>query len=222
VEYQLAAIERKYNLSVDEERVQFVHEAAEFISTLPSAVQREIYGHRAADRGKISYDAMKLEVDKAYKKRVNREKKAQEKKNLAPAQNAQPKTREFRYDNVKAAMAEEAVLTMVLKEPALFEKANMLTGAMFSSAVLGRAFDQLQNRYRMGQEVSAAVLTDFTPQEMAHLAGLSQKDIGPVNEQALQDCVGCIVASCHKSQVQSDDDLRAMQKRLQERKGMHT
>ena len=98
----------------------------------------------------------------------------------------------------------------------------MLSAAMFSSTVLGRAFDQLHNRYRMGQEVSAAVLTDFTPQEMAHLAGLSQKDIGPVNEQALQDCVGCIVASCHKSQVQSDDDLRAMQKRLQERKGMHT
>ena len=78
VEYQLAAIERKYKLSVDEERVQFIHEAAEFISTLPSAVQREIYGHRAADQGKISYEAMKLEVDKAFKKRVNREMKAQE------------------------------------------------------------------------------------------------------------------------------------------------
>ena len=219
VEYQLAAIERKYKLSVDEERVQFIHEAAEFISTLPSAVQREIYGHRAADQGKISYEAMKLEVDKAFKKRVNREKKAQEKKDLAPAQNAQPKTRELRYDNMKSARAEELVLTMVLKEPALFEKANALAAPMFSSAVLGRAFDQLQTRYRLGQEVSAAVLTDFTPQEMAHLASLNQKDIGPVNEQALRDCVGLIMESCHKSQVQSDDDLLAIAQKMKKSKG---
>ena len=220
VEYQLAGIERKYNLSVDEERVRFIQEAAEFISTLSSAVQREIYGHRAADQGKISYEAMKLEVDKAYKKRVNREKKAQEKKDLAPAQNAQPKTREFRYDNLKSARAEELVLAMVLKEPALFEKTNMLSAAMFSSSVLGRAFDQLQNRYRMGQEVSAAVLTDFTAQEMAHIVGLSQKDIGPVNENALSDCIQLILDVQHKGHADSDDALIAMQKRMQERKGM--
>ena len=220
VEYQLAGIERKYNLSVDEERVQFIREAAEFISSLPSAVQREIYGHRAAESGKISYEAMKLEVGKAYKNRQNREKKAQEKKDLAPARNAQPKTKEFRYDNLKSARAEELVLTMVLKEPALFEKANMLAAPMFSSAVLGRAFDQLQNRYRMGQEVSAAVLTDFTAQEMAHLAGLSQKDTGPVNEGALDDCIRCIVDANQKGQVDSDDALLARMKQLQEKKGV--
>ena len=220
VEYQLAGIERKYNLSVDEERVQFIREAAEFISSLPSAVQREIYGHRAAESGKISYEAMKLEVGKAYKNRQNREKKAQEKKDLAPARNAQPKTKEFRYDNMKSARAEELVLTMVLKEPALFEKANMLAAPMFSSAVLGRAFDQLQNRYRMGQEVSAAVLTDFTAQEMAHLAGLSQKDTGPVNEGALDDCIRCIVDANQKGQVDSDDALLARMKQLQEKKGV--
>jgi DNA primase len=147
VEYQLNAIAKKYNLSVDEERIRFIQEAAELICTLSSAVQREIYGHRVADAGKISYDAVKLEVDKAYRRRVARAKKQQEKQDLQPVKNLQPKTRAFYYKNMKSAMAEEAVLAMVITEPALFHQTQMLTEQMFSAPVLGRAFAQLKQRY---------------------------------------------------------------------------
>ena len=79
VEYQLNSIASKYNLAVDEERIKFIQEAAELISTLGSAVQREVYGHRVAEAGKISFDSMKMEVNKAFKRRIAREKKQQEK-----------------------------------------------------------------------------------------------------------------------------------------------
>ncbi len=220
VEYQLDAIRKKYDLSNDEQRVKFIQEAAQLICSLGSAVQREVYGHRAADMGKISFDAMKLEVNKAFKQRIAREKKRQERQDLEPARNMQPKTRAFSYQNVKSAMAEEAVLAMVLKEPALFEKAGALTEETFSAPVLGRAFAQLQGRYRQGLEVSAAVLMDFSPEEMAHIAGISQRHTGPINETALADCVDTI---CHEHQRQntsSDDDLLAMQQRLRQQKGM--
>ncbi len=220
VEYQLGAIAKKYNLNMDDERVQFIQEAAVLISSLSSAVQREIYGHRVAEMGKISYDAMKLEINKAYKQRIAREKKRQEKQDLAPAQNLQPKTRAFSYKNMKSAMAEETVLAMVLKEPALFDKTGMLTKDMFSAPVLGRAFEQLHSRYRQGLEVSAAVLTDFTSEEMAHIAGLSQRHTGPVNENALIDCIRTISYEHQRDNTSSDDDLLAMQQRLKERKGM--
>ncbi len=220
VEYQMAGIVKKYNLTVDEQRVQFIHETAEFISTLPSAVQREIYGHRAADTGKISYEAMKMEVDKAFKRRIAREKKAKEKQDLAPVRNFQPKTKEFRYDDPQSAAAEEIVLAMVLLEPALFENTAPLGEEMFSAPVLGRAFAQLQNRYRCGQEVSVAVLTDFTSEEMSHLAHIPQKHQGTVDEGALRDCVRIIVDRHQSKRVSSDADLLQRQKRLLERKGM--
>ncbi len=220
VEYQLSAIGKKYNMNVDEERVKFIQEAANLLSTLPSAVQREIYGHRAAEAGKISFEAMKLEMDKAYKHRRWQEKRKQEKKDLAPAQNLQPKSRDIRYKNMKSAMAEETVLAMVLKEPALFEKTAGLTEAQFSAPVLGRAFAQLQQRYREHLEVHIGVLTDFTAEEMSHIAGLTQRHAGPVSETVLADCVGIIRAEYQAENVSSDDDLLAMQKRLQERKGM--
>ena len=219
VEYQLAAIAKKYDLNVDDERVKFIQEAAELISTLHSPVQREVYGHRAADAGKISYEAMKMEADKAYKRRLAREKKKQEKMDLAPAQNLQPKTRQFRYDNMKSAMAEEAVLAMVLKEPAMFAMTADLTEEMFSAPVLGRAFAQLRSRYNRGLEVSTAVLEDFTAEEMSHLAHITQRHTGPVNETAMLDCVRTVTDEHHSNRVHTDDDLLDFQKRMQQRKG---
>jgi len=219
VEYQLAGIAKKYRLNVDEERVQFVHEAAELICTLPSAVQREIYGNRVAEMGKITPEAMKSEIGQAFKKRIAREKKKQEKIDLAPVQNLQPKTRAFRYDNVKSAMAEETVLAMVCKEPALFAQTGGLKEEMFSASVLGKAFAQLRSRYSRGLEVSTAVLEDFTAEEMSHLAGIAQRHTGPINETAMQDCVRIITDEHHSNHIATDDDLLKFQKRMQQRKG---
>ena len=220
VEYQLAAIEKKYNLSVDEERVRYIQEAAAMICTLPGAVQREIYGNRVAEIGKISYEAMKLEVGKAYKKLQTKTKKEQEKRDLAPVRNLQPKTKEFRYDNPRSAMAEEGVLAMVLLEPALFDRCKALTEDMFSCAVLGRAFAQLRQREQQALEVSTAVLTDFSADEMSHLAGIPLRHESVVNETVLVDCIRIICEEYQRRNISSNDDLLAIQRQMQERKGL--
>ncbi len=220
IEYQLAAIKKKYDLQEDTQRVQYIQECAELISTLPSAVQREVYSGRVAEYGKISTQALALEVEKAVKRRIGREKKKQEAIDLAPARNLQPKSRNIRYDNMKSAMAEETVIAMVLKEPALFDQAEHLTAASFSAPVLARAYEQLKERYRQGLEVQPGILADFSPEEMAHIAAICQRHTGPVNENAMLDCIRIILAEHQASSVTSDDDLRNFQNRLKERKGI--
>ena len=220
VEYQLGAIARKYDIREDEQKVRFINEAAEFISSLPNAVQREVYGHRVADAAKISYDAMKIEVNKAFKRRIAREKKRQEKIDLAPAQNLQPKARSIRYDNMKSAMAEETVLAMALKEPALLDEAKDLGAEEFSSGLLGSVYLQLRQRYDQGLEVSLGVLADLSGEEMSHITGVYQRQQGPVNEQAFRDCIRIIKAEHSASNVSSEDDLMALRNRLKERKGI--
>ena len=221
VEYQLNAIRRKYDLREDEQRVKFIQEAAQLICTLPSAVQREIYGHRVAEAGQISYDAFKVELDKVYRRRTNREKKQQEQRDLQPAKNLQPKTRAFYYKNMKSAMAEEAVLAMVITQPALFDMTDGLTEQMFSAPVLGRAYDQLKQRYLHGLEVAPGVLMDFTPEEMSHLVGITQRHEGPINENALMDCIQTIRREHQLENVSTDDDLLALQNKLKEKKGLN-
>ena len=220
VEYQLGAIRRKFDLQEDEQRVKFVQEAAELICTLGSPVQREVYGGRAAEAAGISLDAMKLEINKGFKRRIAREKKKQEAIDLAPAKNLQPKSRNFRYDNVKSAMAEESVIAMVLKVPALLDQTDKLQKQQFSSPLLGRVYEQLQQRHRQGLEVSVGVLADLTAEEMSHVASIVHRQQGPVNENALNDCVRTILAEHQVSSVTSKDDLLAFQKKLKESKGV--
>ncbi len=219
VEYQLNAIRKKYDLAEDEQRIRFIHEAAELISTLGSAVQREVYGNRVADAGKISGDAMKMEISKAYKRRVAREKKRQEKIDLEPIKALQPKSRTIRYDNMKSAMAEEGVIALAMREPALLDSAGNLTGTSFSVPLLGSVYDQLFARHKQGLEVSLGVLADLTPEEMSHVAGICQRQQGLVNEDAFRDCVRTIMGAAQVKNVESDDDLLALRNKLKESKG---
>ena len=220
VEYQLNAIRKKFDIREDDQRVKYIHESAEMICTLGSAVQREVYGRRVAEAAGITYEAMKLEVDKAFKRRIGREKKRQEQIDLAPVKNLQPKARTIRYDNMKSAMAEESVLALIIKEPALLEQTKSLSASEFSSSLLGKAYGQLLQRYQQGLEVNLGVLSDMEPEEMSHLAGIVQRQDGPVNEDALADCIRTIRAEHQRKQVSSDDDLLALRNKLKESKGM--
>ena len=220
VEYQLAAILKKYDLRDDDQKVKYLQESAELISSLGSSVQREVYAGRVAEAAKISLDAMKLEVQRAYKRRQARQKKQQEKIDLAPARNLQPKSRTIRYDNMKSAMAEEMLLALVLQEPALLDQTAPLTKEMFSSELLGRVYAQLSQRHREGLDVSLSGLTDFTSEEMSHIAGLVQRNQGPVNEQALLDCVRTIQREYQTGKVATEADLMALRDKMKERKGI--
>ena len=220
VEYQLNAIRKKYDLREDDQRIKYIHESADLICTLGSAVQREVYSGRVAEVGKISAEAMKIEVDKAYKRRIYRDKKKQEQIDLAPAKALQPKTRSIRYDNMKSAMAEEEVLATILREPAMLDQSEGLTAAEFSSPLLGKIYGQLLGRHQTGQEVSVAVLTDLSPEEMSHIAMISQRKQDPVNEQAFADCIRIIRREHQVASVKDDQDLLAMANQMRRRKGI--
>ena len=219
VEYQLNAILKKYDLRDDEQKVQYLQESAELIGSLSSAVQREVYGGRVAEAAGISEDAMKLEVNRALKRRTYQEKKKQEKIDLSPARNLQPKEKSIRYSNLRSARAEEMIIAQVLREPALFAQIPDLQPEIFSSEFLGRAFRQLRDRCEQGLDVSLGGLSDFTAEEMSHLAGISQQQ-GPVNERSLLDCADIIREEYQKSQTKTEDDLMRFREKMQKSKGI--
>ena len=162
---------------------------------------------------------MKLEVNKAFKRRTAREKKKQEKIDLDPMKALQPKDRSIRYDNMKSALAEEGVVVQILREPAFLDICENLTAEQFSVPLLGKVFSQLQRRHSRGLEVSLGVLEDLTAQEMSHLAGVCQKQTGPVNETAFRDCIRIILREQQSRRVSTDDDLLALRNKLKESKG---
>ena len=92
----------------------------------------------------------------------------------------------------------------------------------FSSPLLGNVYGQLRRRHEQGLDVSPAVLEDLSSEEMSHITGIFQRQSGPVNEEALRDCIRIIQSEYRASKVHTEDDLLALRKAYQGRKGINT
>ena len=93
---------------------------------------------------------------------------------------------------------------------------------MFSSALLGRAYEQLISSRKLGTEVSMAALSDFSAEEMSHIASFVQRTEGPVSEKAMSDCIRIIREEHQSGSAESDDDILSLQKQMMARKGLKT
>ena len=220
IEYQLNAIARKYDIKEDDQRVQFIQECAQLIASLPSSVQREVYGHRVAEVGKISDEAMQMEVSKVFKYRKKKELREQEKRDLAPVQKLQPRERSLRYEHVRSALAEEGILAMAMLDPALLELAESLKPEEFSVPLFSRVYVQMWQRFSAGMPLSFASLEDLEPEEMSHLARVASDHPGPVNERAFRDYVATVHEEyAFRTAGARDDALLALRNKMKESKG---
>ena len=209
VDYRLEQIRKKFDLGDDTQRIAFLQEAARLIAALPSPVEREIYGGHAAQTAGVSQETMAQEVSRAFRSRYAKEKKKQERRNLAPATQHQPQARGLRYDDIRSARAEEGVIRLMLLDPTIHTQADGLTGAEFSSPLLGRAYDLLCLRARQGLSTQLAALAqDFTHEEMDHLAYVASQPESPANaSQALSDYISLIRSHRLRAQPCQDDAL---------------
>ena len=208
-QYRLQSLQMKYNVKDDEQRVAFLREAAKFIAGLPSAVEREVYGGRAAEIAGVTAAAMKTEVDYAYRRLTAARKKKQATQSLAAAQSRQPVVRGIRYDNVRSAMAEEALLRAVCREPALLREIR-LTPEQFSSPLLGRMYAALRSQQENDLAVGIANLGDsFSKEETQHLTYMLQKANEPISDSALRDYIAVIEEESADAQESGEARLQA-------------
>ena len=222
VDYRLAQVRKKYDLTDDAQRVAFLQEAAELVSTLHSAVEREIYGNHAAQTAGVAPETMAMEVNRALKARLRKEKKRQERRDLTPASQLQPRVRGLRYEDVRAARAEEGLIRLLLLDPGLVLQMGEIRGEEFSSPLLGRAFDLLAQRSREGLSTQLAVLAgEFTGEEMDHLAQVAAQPESTANSgQSIRDYISVIHSEAlRREKGMGDDLLLAAQKRYQRKKG---
>ena len=222
VDYRLAQVRKKYDLTDDAQRVAFLQEAAELVSTLHSAVEREIYGNHAAQTAGVAPETMAMEVNRALKARLRKEKKRQERRDLTPASQLQPRVRGLRYENIRSARAEEGLIRLLLLDPGLVLQMGEIRGEEFSSPLLGRAFDLLAQRSREGLSTQLAVLAgELTGEEMDHLAQVAAQPESTANSgQSIRDYISVIHSEAlRREKGMGDDLLLAAQKRYQRKKG---
>ena len=222
VEFRMEQVAGKYDLASDEARVAYCEEISSLLAGLPSAVEREIYTVRAAETAKISPEAMRLEVQRAFKRRLSQEKRTELRRDLNPAAQLQPKERTLRYDNIRSARAEEGLLRLLILDESLFPAQPPLREEQFSSPLLGRAFTLLWQARENGRAVTPAVLSEaLTPEEMSHISAVCQQPESPQHaRQALADYIRIVQEESDKrAGRQAADPLLAATEKYKDKKG---
>ena len=221
VEFRMAQVAGKYDLDSDEQRVAYSQEISELLASLPGAVEREIYAARAAETARITPDAMKLEVQRAWKRKAARENRAELRKELNPAVQSQPQERALRYENVRSARAEEGVLRLLLLDDSLFPAQPPLQEADFSSPLLGRVFALLWRAKEAGRAPALpALAAELTAEEMNHVTAVCQRPESVQNgRQALADYIRVIQAEAAKRSGVETDPLLAAAEKHKDKKG---
>ena len=192
VEFRMTQIAARYDLTSDEGRIGYAGEIAEELCRLENAVERDVYTNRAAQTAGLSPEAMKLEVQRAFKRRAARDRMARERQELNLTRSLQPADRAIRYDDLRSAMAEEGVIRLLMQDDSLFPDQPPLREDEFSSPLLGRIYGELW-RCRGSGSSMAALSASLTPEEMSHLTTLLQKPESTANApQALADYIRII------------------------------
>lgn len=220
-DYWLDNLMSESNLTTPEGRIEFVKRAAEKLAGLSSAIEREIYGGKAASAAGVPSATVAQEVEQYRKNRDRQERRKQTRKDLTPAMQLQPKERGLRYDNIRSARAEEGVLRLMVMDPSLFRETEGLTPEEFSAPLLGRVFAILRERHENGRSTLLAALAgDLTAEEMNHMVRVVDQPEDRANSRsALRDYIEIIRTEAVKRRVADQTDpLLAAREKYREKK----
>ena len=162
-----------------------------------------------------------LEVQRSFKRRIAREKRAELRKDLNPAMALQPKERSLRFENMRSAEAEKGILRLLLTDDTLFSDTIPIPPERFSSPLLSRAYQRLWEVHAAGSRPMISSLgEEFSREEIDCLTAVCQEPVSTQHaQQALTDYIDVINSEADKRTAQDDPLLAAVEKFKNKKRG---
>ena len=220
IEYRMAVIAGKYDLTSDDGKIGFTDEVTGLLSSLQNPVEQEIYLNRAAELCGVTPQALKAATERARFLRIRRDQKKQLRRDLNPAQELQPKERSARYDNMHSARAEEGIIRLLWLDNGLFLPEPPITPEEFSAPLLAKAYAILLRYAESSANIGLAMLAEeLTGEEMDHISGILQHpEVPAAREQALRDYVTIVKNEAVKRSSPHEMDLAAAMEKFKDKK----
>lgn len=175
VDYRLNQIFHRYDLSQDHERVQCSADVFDLLGSIHRDAQREIYSSRAAKRLNLSEETVRREVERRVRRQNKLREKQQEKDEANKLRGVGDKINPQRMTHLKAARAEEDILSVLLAFPEKAEKiAAQISPEEFVTDFNRRVYMALLEQIRSNPTASEPGLLlsqYFQPDEMGRIIG---------------------------------------------------
>ncbi len=219
VDYRLRTIRDKYDLSVTEQKSDYLREAVDLLARLADPVRRQVYAMDLANEMGLPSDVIVRDVEKRRSRIVNGAYKDVQREQARPEKLMQPAAKELRYEDPASAAAEEGLIRLLYLEPDLIRTPDLPDASSFSSAGLGRIYELLCTRIRSGDSVSTDLLAgQLSSDEMSLLVSILQKpEVLSRSAQSIADYTAKIKE--RKKLREGGVDLMALREQLQQTKG---
>ena len=178
-EFKISSTLKKYNVSVASEKIKASRELCEYISEIPSSVEREVYITQVASTLSLTVDVLKNDVDSIRKKKLAEYKAKESQDARHNAMGIGDKINAEGIKNVKARATEEAIIGLMLlydefRDGVADGKIELL-GEDFFSDFHKRVFEKVIELQRADQYDFSMLGQFFSPDEIGRLQGLEQK-----------------------------------------------
>lgn len=219
IDYRLREVSAKYDLGMDEQRVDFLKEATELVARLPGTVERQVYAMRVAAMASVPENVVTAEVERRRKRLLSSARRAEDRQQARLDRATSSGSKAPRYEDPASAAAEEGIIRLLYLEPELSGDPDLPPPEDFSAPELGRIYAAITERLRRGETVSTATLSEaLSGEEMSLLVSLLQKpELLSRSGQSLRDYISKLRE--RREEAGQAADLRALANKYREKKG---
>lgn len=119
MEYILANILSKYDLSVSDQKISYVREAANAVATVSDGVARQVYAGRISQIASIDSKIIEDEISRRRSALIKRARAGEARSAANPAVSIKTGGVKIKFSNPASAKAEEGVIRLIFLDPSL-------------------------------------------------------------------------------------------------------
>ncbi|WP_312044763.1 hypothetical protein, partial [Anaerotignum sp.] len=158
ISFEIACIQKRYNLSNPEHRVRFATEAADILSKLDNAIERNVYAGEVSRMTGVEEGAIRSEIDK----RVQKEDMAFQNEAEKRRQLNQKASNVVHHKEKGLMEAQRSILYYCASEQKIYEKlVSVLEKEDFTEEIYYRVFQAIGQLWRDAGNVFPAELVSF-------------------------------------------------------------
>ena len=215
-DYKFDAILAKYDVAQTPEKLKAVNDITEIISKVSSAVEREVYIGKVADKLEIAKDNLKYDVDRKIKKQTRERQKDESRKIMLNTAGFGDRINPDYAKNVRAASAEESIISIILTYPELLKKVQDgtydLRAEDFFTQFGKKIFEKAMELYEESTSFDYGMLgSEFTADEMGRITAivLKRNNLSQNGEKELIDCIDVLKKEKNKQSASLADIINA-------------
>lgn len=226
IEYRLQKAAHNYNLNKSEGKIAYLKDSVKVLVSLDDFIEQEIYAGKLSEKLDVAKDSIMRQVEKERRKR----KKNNDKKQFLQVQQSlsakNDKLNVEKFDNLRAATAEEAIIAYVINNPeSCGEIFSKISSNAFCTSFNRKIYSVLENKFNCAKQISITDLTqDFSREEISAIAAMLAKEAERMSsKEAVLEYVKVVLfenEKLDKNKIVSadDDEIMKYMKLLREHK----